>query len=60
MQWQFALTENDFSVELEPGPGIWYSQSGTYMPYRRIEYAIERTNPTNLAGQKRTIYVIDV
>jgi hypothetical protein len=34
--------------------------TGTYMPYRRIEYAIERTNPTNLAGQKRTIYVIDV
>jgi hypothetical protein len=41
MQRQFALIENDFFVELEPGPAIWYSQSGTYMPYRRIEYAIE-------------------
>jgi hypothetical protein len=52
MQRHFALTENDFS---EPGPDIWYSQSGTYIPYKRIVYAIERTNPTNLAGQQRAI-----
>jgi hypothetical protein len=59
MQRQFALTENDFSMELEPGPAIWYSQSGTYMSYRRIEYAIEtkicRGRLTSLMGRSKVV-----
>jgi hypothetical protein len=43
---------------MEPGPDVWYSQSGTYVPYNRDMYVIATTAPTNL-DEKQYIAVLE-